>query len=1149
MQNSKMTLKDKIPTPLELRAELDKLVRQDLLGPAGGEHEEMNENSVRSRYIVGLLAPKGQSIIPDDADPLAVDGAENGQDGRADTAVPQTASMLPSSIGLTFTVDGEATAIQVIAKWGQYKRQRSEIQPEDDKGNAPLVWKRWPKEGTAKLALRAGELDIFHPDPDNEDIYVRGICRQRHGAWSITLFLVNAQSEPENNKDEAWLFQPELIVTAPEKAHTAAIFIKRQLPDDLNSQDSEERTMQMLYRREVEFAVGHGVATHATPSWTSWERATEIRTEVIPTYEVERMEPPTAADIPLLDETVIDMKTLAERETGGFTDLLMPLVHAYDEWLTEQEAQIGQRADLQGYDGQARQALENGREASRRIADGIALIDQNSQAAEAFRFANRAMWYQRTRSIYAAQARQGQEPDMKAIDIPRNRSWRPFQLAFVLLNLPDLVDPTRAERSDPTKAFADLLWFPTGGGKTEAYLGVAAFAMGIRRLQREIGGYSGLAGVTVLMRYTLRLLTLQQFQRATTLIAACEIIRRNDPANWGTEPFRIGLWVGQSSTPNWTKDAAEAIKRDHGQWQGKAAMGKGTPHQLTNCPWCGRPINPGKDIRVEPYSTGRGRTFQYCSDQFGRCPFSYKQAPDEGLPIVVVDEEIYRRLPTLLIATVDKFAQMPWKGATQMLFGRVTGYCPRHGYRSPELEDADRHPRKGKFPPVQTQEISPLRPPDLIIQDELHLISGPLGTLVGLYETAVDQLCTWQLNGQTIRPKVIASTATIRRANTQVHNLFLRQVKIFPPAGLDADDNFFARRKESSNDSPARLYLGLCAPGTRLKALLIRVYVAYLSGAQTLYERHGSAIDPWMSLIGYFNSMRELGGMRRVVDDAVKTRLYRMEKRGMANRAIWGVEELTSRKSAAEIPQILDRLDVQFDPNKQKFKKGEQRPLDVVLATNMISVGVDVSRLGLMVVASQPKATAEYIQATSRVGRRFPGLVCTVYNWARPRDLSHYERFEHYHATFYQQVEALSVTPFSPRALDRGLTGVMAAFVRLLGEDFNPNGNAGQIERDHEFIQTALADISQRAELVSGSRKTAVLVEQMLKKRIDEWLSRAESVTGGAILGYSGKRDGRTLALLKQPNDEEYGLFTVLNSLRDVEPSVALILKEYGMDD
>ena len=173
--------------------------------------------------------------------------------------------------------------------------------------------------------------------------------------------------------------------------------------------------------------------------------------------------------------------------------------------------------------------------------------------------------------------------------------------------------------------------------------------------------------------------------------------------------------------------------------------------------------------------------------------------------------------------------------------------------------------------------------------------------------------------------------------------------------------------------------------------------------------------------------MRDLGGMRRVLDDAVRTRLRQMEKRGLANRYFdtYSLEELTSRIGATDIPEILDRLGAVFDPQQElerrkKAKSGTRvspssYPIDVLLATNMISVGVDVSRLGLMVVAGQPKNTSEYIQATSRIGRRHPGLVISVYNWARPRDLSHYERFEHYHSTLYQQVEALSVTPFSPR--------------------------------------------------------------------------------------------------------------------------------------
>jgi hypothetical protein len=884
------------------------------------------------------------------------------------------------------------------------------------------------------------------------------------------------------------------------------------------------------------------------------DRAVQVQTRVVPTYEVERMDAPTAQDIPALAAVVADMQVLAETADADFMAALGPLAEAYEAWIVEQEQRLADPApDLAPYRDSGQLALANCRATLKRIRAGIALLGSSPQAADAFRFANRAMWQQRVRSFYARAVRRDQPAESEQFDIPANRRWYPFQMAFILLNLPALADPADPDRSDPTQALADLLWFPTGGGKTEAYLGVTAFMLAYRRLTAsERGG----AGVAVVMRYTLRLLTLQQFQRATALICACEVIRRADPARWGEEPFRIGLWVGQASTPNYTEQADEIIRQLK---QGGRPGARGTVAQLTNCPWCGQPIRPGTDIVVETIAAGRGRTFQYCSDPLGGCPFSRKQSPDEGLPIVVVDEEIYRRLPALLIATVDKFAQMPWKGETQMLFGRVTGWCPRHGYRSPDLEDSDSHPKRGALPACKTKSMAPLRPPDLIIQDELHLISGPLGTLVGLYETAVDRLCEWQLNGHTIRPKVIASTATIRRSASQVNSLYLRGVAIFPPSALDVEDNFFSRRRVSSEAAPGRHYIGLCAPGTRLRALLIRVYVAYMGAAQTLYTKYGAAADPWMTLIGYFNALRELGGMRRVVDDSVRTRLMRIEERGLARRRIDAVEELTSRKGATDIPRILDRLEAQFDPAAEAERRARppgagprrdysKEPYDVILATNMISVGVDVPRLGLMVVANQPKATAEYIQATSRVGRSFPGVVVTVYNWARPRDLSHYERFEHYHATFYQQVEALSVTPFSPRALDRGLTALLVSLVRLPDERYNANDQAGRLDRQAAAVTEAVASISRRAGLVTGDPAVEQFVRQALKVRLDGWLAQAQAITGGAVLGYQARRDGKTLALLKQTSDDDWSPFTCLNSLRDVEPNVALIMNDFGMD-
>jgi hypothetical protein len=491
-----------------------------------------------------------------------------------------------------------------------------------------------------------------------------------------------------------------------------------------------------------------------------------------------------------------------------------------------------------------------------------------------------------------------------------------------------------------------------------------------------------------------------------------------------------------------------------------------------------------------------------------------------------------------------------------MLFGQVDGYCERHGYRSPEVEDTDTHPAKASLglPRARTLPAQPLRPPDLVIQDELHLISGPLGTLVGLYETAVDQLASWQVDGVSVRPKVIASTATVRRAAGQVHSLFLRRVEIFPPPGLDADDNFFATQALPSEAHPGRRYLGIYAPGVRHKTALIRTYTAYLAAAQKLYLGYGRDADPWMTLVGYFNALRELGGMRRAVDDSISARLHRMDRRGLARRFLspYAVKELTSRLSASDIPAILDRLETPFDAAAEAARRQSKRedsgrfPIDVLLATNMISVGVDVSRLGLMVVAGQPKTTAEYIQATSRVGRHFPGLVCTVYNWSRPRDISHYERFGHYHATFYQNIEALSVTPFSAGAINRGLSAVLASLVRLQSLRYNDNAAAGRFDRHDPLVQAAVEQIAWRAGQLGGNDAEA-LVRAALASRLDKWQAQA-SAGSGARLGYQTQRDGATLGLLQAPEEGPWQTFTCLNSLRDVEPTVNLILDDYGME-
>jgi hypothetical protein len=392
---------------------------------------------------------------------------------------------------------------------------------------------------------------------------------------------------------------------------------------------------------------------------------------------------------------------------------------------------------------------------------------------------------------------------------------------------------------------------------------------------------------------------------------------------------------------------------------------------------------------------------------------------------------------------------------------------------------------------------------------------------------------------------------------------FLRKVDVFPPHGLDVKDNFFSLQRTPGEVFPGRRYVGICAPGRRLKVALIRVYVALLSASQALYEKkgYGRDADPWMTLVGYFNSMRELGGMRRLVDDDVRTRLGKMDQRGLARRTlpVNSVDELTSRKDSTDIPDVLDHLEAIFDPvaeahRKEMQKKGQmknmpKRPLDVLLATNMVSVGVDVQRLGLMVVAGQPKTTSEYIQATSRVGRGYPGLVFTVYNWARPRDLSHHETFEHYHATFYKHVEALSVTPFAPGAISRGLTALLVSCVRLQGAEFNLNKRASRISRNHPYVRAAIDTIVKRAEMVGDKEGLKELVRAELNERVDQWLTEAQRTAGGRELGYDEEKDGVTVGLLHRPGLEPWDDFTCLNSLRDVEPTVGLIFHDGGLDE
>lgn len=1176
---------------------LELATRDDLLGPANGPEELVVDMSVRDRYLVGKLAPRApgdataaREVEPaaaadeeDDSEqdndaPLHEPGAEfNRASGRVkpdedaldeiDTTNNQ--SLVPSSVGLTFCVAPEVNTLDVTARWGSYARVPKEehdyTRPRKNRETGEVqetkvkVWRRSPRGGCVTLTLEDGPIKPLAPTSEQDEVRIQGAVRTNaKGERLVTLFLVNDQREPETNRDSAWLFQPELSVKGAGKAAGTPVFLRRP-SNEIVVDDAERDHLGLIYRRRVEFAVGHGVAVHAETSDDDLTRAIEVRTEVIPSFEVPVTETPglDPDDRPAMKKMVergwLDMQSLADLDKAELSEALKTLVDDYAAWISDQRARVGK--EIKGYDAPANDALDRCKTTLDRLRAGLKVLLSDPKALDAFRFANRAMARQRVRGIYALKRRRGEELTFDSVDVRTNRSWRPFQLAFLLLSIPSLADPKHPDRTSPSEAFADLLWFPTGGGKTEAYLGVAAFAMGIRRLQGIVENLDGGRGLTVIMRYTLRLLTLQQFQRAATLLCAMEMIRTRDVARWGAEPFTLGLWVGNKVTPGTTEKSHEAIEaiRD----KDRNRTGIASPAQLTSCPWCGTEIQPGRDIEVD--KTGR-RTAIYCGDKLSQCEFSKAQSSGNGhpgLPVKVVDEEIYHRPPTMMIATVDKFAMMAWLAEVRTLFGNVREECERHGLLSPGHNCGGGHKAKRPYPAAKVRAVRGVRPPDLIIQDEFHLISGPLGTMVGLYETAVDDLCSWKIGKTRVRPKVVASTATVRRASDQVRNVFMRRLAIFPPKALDVEDDFFSVQRPVES-KPGRRYVGICSPGNSRPAVLIRTYTAFLTAAQGLFDTFGKVADPYMTMVGYFNSLRELGGMKRLAEDDVQTRSYRVkmslvQRPGLEQRTVSTIAELTSRVTNADIPKYLDQLEIPFDAaydtNAARLAKNHRapeapRPIDVVLATNMLSVGVDVNRLGVMVVNGQPKGTAEYIQATSRVGRAFPGLVAAVLTWARPRDLSHYETFEHYHATFYQHVEAQSVTPFSPRAMDRGLTGAMLAVMRSRFERFAPNPGAGALTSPScpEVVST-VDSVTERAwEVTEDSTKKNLAMAEM-KGRADEWAKKA--AVPGRMLVYQKHGAGPTAyPLLEAPGIKPWSTWTVPMSMREVEPGVSLVMED-----
>lgn len=979
-------------------------LHSDLVGPLSDD--EVISDRPGDRYLTGILFPQKTALGADQDDDADISGDTEEGGGGAE-AVAGANMMRPSTAGLSFalrTAPGSAPTVTIRISGARYLG----VDPDDERSRTPASWRRHPVTAVLKEMIlnEDGDVDV--------DLGAHGASGLklyvRTSRWDdvvlVTAAVSNATELPKQPRrrdlEEATFFQfaMEIRAVCDSRLHPR--------PIGGGGDDEDSLSAALIYRNTAEYAVGHVCSA----AWPKTPVVDYISTRWIPDAVVRNMSArgdrafrPVTGDPDSDEEPTLrplSARWLAECSDEEMQEGLTLLVDCYGAWIESQVARSCDGGDLAAeFHPQAAANLRRCTEAMKRMSAGRDLLTSDPDVRAAFRNANLAMDAQRGWS--------NDEP----------LTWFPFQLAFALLCLESIARPGCDDRK-----VMDLLWFPTGGGKTEAYLLLTAFTIFLRRLRGDAPSATG--GVTVFMRYTLRLLTIQQFQRAAALICACELLRIGrlegapsapDPRLRASPPISIGLWVGEGSTPNRVGQAAAALAQNRDS----------TPAQLQECPCCHERLK----WSVPP---PEDRVIVQC--RTADCEIA---AALRSLPVWTVDDDVYRERPSLVIATADKYAQIVRNAKTGALFG---------------LGD------------------EPSPPPELIIQDELHLISGPLGTMAGIYEIAIDALCA----GAGPRPKVIGSTATIRRAREQIRALFDRDAFQFPPPGIDHDNSGFA---VADTESPGRLYLGVTTAGRSAKFTLQAVAASFLQSSPGSGEP-ATAVDPYWTLVIYYNSLRELGGSLVLMQDDVVKSIEEYARRGHGEipRPAPEVAELNSRIPSSAIPDILTRL---------KRKAGDAAAIDVVLASNMISVGMDVPRLGLMVVNGQPKGIAEYIQATSRVGRgTTAGLVLTIYNASKARDRSHFETFATWHQSLYRDVEATSVTPYAARARERALHAPMVAFARHLipGLDGEPVSVRGH-EEDIEAFIDAVVDRAERAD-----RRETTGVRRYLERRLDQWRAR-----------------------------------------------------------
>ena len=1066
-----------------------------LFGP--GDSRDFKLTGVRPSELfqTGVLFPVAETGVDpaaasEDTDmqaDLAVDSASDA-DVDEEVAAKLIRYVPPSSVGFSFFVEGEDAAFEITCRAVRYEASRL-------KGK--VTWNRVPctdRDGfgwgvhlhAAQRHLQVIDYqDIFAGSADDSSQLPASraklmIVSRPHGEGRIvTVSLSNTQPLTSVVKDaRLWVEQRETLCLF-ECALECRVISGRvgdypRVPSHLLT--AEEQELSVQYRRQRVLAVGHGAAA----DWRDKDGATVISAEFMPQVEVPQVTADTIEDA----TSVLDVDFLAgaERNRPVVISALRSFVDEYANWVDGQVAQAG-ALDGQDYSAAGRIVGRMQRAVARMHAGIDRMSGNGAVALRAFAFANRAMALQMRKSRDLA----GQAP--------RAPRWRPFQLGFLLAAMQSAIDEDTLDRD-----LVDLIWFPTGGGKTEAYLALVALVVAWRRWTFPLNG----GGTTVLMRYTLRLLTAQQFERATRLIFAMEHLRRTESGlGLGNEPISVGLWVGGDTTPNTCTAFAEKVKQ-------AVARGEPAPVVLVRCPWCGTDFGPNS------YATGINQSGFRCRNL--ECEFV---AGIRGslLPCNVVDEMLYKEPPTLLVATIDKFARFAWEPRTIELVGG---------------------PDRSR------------RPPDLIVQDELHLIAGPLGSIAGVYEAALDTI----IRARGVRPKYVASTATICNAAEQVKALYAREPAIFPPPGLDHADSWFARTVPTSV-RPGRLYVGYLAPGRQPAKAIAPLAACLLTAPLELFDQdvdRDDLLDAWWTLVSYHSSLRGVGQTYGVLSEDARQHLGLLRMLERAENQLPGTER--RRSPGTRWPNVKDRYRMQAltslvdaRTNQETFERltrvgSAPSALDIVVATNMISVGVDVVRLALMIVNGQPLTTAEYIQASSRVGRdRVPGLVFANYYRNKARSLSHYEDFRAYHDALYRHVEPTSVTPFSypsrKKSLHAALIIVMRHAAGLISER-----DAGRFDAEDLAQQVCIDQLATRCANADKGRRDAIR-EHLLRLQ-GEWTALIENCRLEHIaLQYSANQGtGKGVVRLISDHDAKLpGLWRTLQSMRDVEHTALVELE------